>query len=61
MSIRGRERFARTLTPLSPRAEKIWEYLNYAVALGALALVWAVNRRRRARRAARQLALLPET
>jgi hypothetical protein len=30
------------------------------VALGALALVWALNRRRRARRAARHLQLLQE-
>jgi ABC-2 type transport system permease protein len=60
MSIRGREQLARTLTPLTPGAQKLWEYLNYGVALGALALVWLLNRRRRARRAARHLAMLPE-
>ncbi|HWG77181.1 MAG TPA: Gldg family protein [Steroidobacteraceae bacterium] len=60
MGIRGREQFARTLAPLSRGTEQFWEYLNYGVALGALALVWAVNRRRRARRAAQHLQLLQE-
>jgi ABC-2 type transport system permease protein len=60
MGIRGREQFARTLAPMSRGAEQFWEYLNYGVALGALALVWALNRRRRARRAARHLQLLQE-
>jgi ABC-2 type transport system permease protein len=60
MGIRGREQFARTLAPLSRGAQQFWEYLNYGVALGALALVWALHRRRRARRAARHLRLLQE-
>ncbi|HTW73989.1 MAG TPA: Gldg family protein [Steroidobacteraceae bacterium] len=60
MAIRGREHFARTLVPLSSATEKFWEYLNYGVALGALALVWAFNRRRRRRLAARHLKLLQE-
>ncbi|HLK71749.1 MAG TPA: Gldg family protein [Steroidobacteraceae bacterium] len=60
MGIRGREQFARTLVPLSRGAQQFWEYLNYAVALGALALVWVVSRRRRARRTARHLKLLQE-
>jgi gliding motility-associated transport system permease protein/gliding motility-associatede transport system auxiliary component len=60
MSIRGREHFARTLVPLSSSAEQFWEYLNYGVALGGLALVWLFNRRRRRRLAARHLQLLQE-
>ncbi len=60
MSIRGREHFARTLEPLSNGAEQFWEYLNYGIALGGLALVWLFNRRRRRRLAARHLKLLQE-
>jgi ABC-2 type transport system permease protein len=60
MSIRGREHFARTLPPLSAGAEKFWEYLNYALGLGGLALVWYFNRRRRRALASRHLKLLQE-
>ncbi|MGH8144371.1 MAG: Gldg family protein [Steroidobacteraceae bacterium] len=60
LAIRGREHFARTLTPLTRSAEQFWEYLNYALALGGLALVWGLNRRRRRRSSARHLKLLQE-
>jgi ABC-2 type transport system permease protein len=60
LAIRGREHFARTLTPLTRGAEQFWEYLNYALALGGLALVWWLNRRRRRRIGARHLKLLQE-
>jgi ABC-2 type transport system permease protein len=60
LAIRGREHFARTLTPLTSGAEQFWEYLNYGLALGGLALVWGLNRRRRRRISARHLMLLQE-
>jgi ABC-2 type transport system permease protein len=60
LSIRGREHFARTLAPLSRQAQTTWEYLNYGAALGGLALVWALNRRRRRVAGARHLKLLEQ-
>jgi ABC-2 type transport system permease protein len=60
LSIRGREHFARTLMPLSRRAQSTWEYLNYAAVLGALALIWMLNRRRRRIAGARHLKLLEQ-
>lgn len=60
LGIRGREHFARTLIPLGRQAESFWEYLNYAVVLGGLGLVWLLNRRRRRRAAARHLKLLEQ-
>jgi ABC-2 type transport system permease protein len=60
LSIRGREHFARTLAPLSRQAQATWEYLNYGAALGGLALVWALNRRRRRLAGARHLKLLEQ-
>jgi ABC-2 type transport system permease protein len=58
LAIRSRDQFARTLEPLDRRAEQTIEFLNYAVALGALGLVWLANRQRRRRAAARWTALL---
>jgi ABC-2 type transport system permease protein len=60
LSIRGREHFARTLAPLSRKAQATWEYLNYGAALGGLALVWVLNRRRRRAAGARHLKLLEQ-
>lgn len=60
LSIRGREHFARTLIPLSRQGQAFWEYLNYAVALGGLVVVWLLNRRRRRRATARHLKLLEQ-
>jgi ABC-2 type transport system permease protein len=36
--------------PLSQDGRMFWEYLNYAAALGGLALVYLLHRRARARR-----------
>lgn len=47
VGIRSRGQFARTLEPLDRRRQAVWEYGNYALALGGLALVWFLNRRRR--------------
>lgn len=60
LSIRSRGHFARTLSPLSRRSAQFWEYLNYGLALGGLALVWLFNRQRRRRLAARHRRLLQE-
>ena len=60
LSIRGREHFARTLMPLSRQAQTVWEYLNYAAALGGLALIWLLNRRRRRAAGLRHLRLLEQ-
>jgi ABC-2 type transport system permease protein len=47
LGIRSRGQFARTLAPLTRDAQMAWEYGNYALALGGLALVWFFNRFRR--------------
>lgn len=52
LAIRGRGQFARTLLPLKQDSRIFWEYLNYGLALGGLALIWilrivAVGRSRR--------------
>ncbi|NNM61635.1 MAG: ABC transporter permease, partial [Steroidobacteraceae bacterium] len=60
LSIRGRDRFARTLKPMSRSTEEFWEYLNYALALGGLLLIWLISRRRRRRMLAKHLELLVE-
>jgi ABC-2 type transport system permease protein len=58
LSIRGREHFARTLTPLTRAAQSLWEYFNYALVLGGLGLIWWLNRRRRKMATRRHLILL---
>jgi ABC-2 type transport system permease protein len=60
LGIRGREHFARTLAPLSRSAQATWEYLDYGAVLGALALIWLLNRRRRRIAGARHLKLLEQ-
>jgi ABC-2 type transport system permease protein len=60
LGIRGREHFARTLIPLTRQAQSFWEYLNYAAALGGLALIWLLNRRRRRAAGTRQFKLLEQ-
>ena len=53
LGIRSRGHFNRTLDPMREDEQRIWEYINYALALGGLALVYAISRqRRRARREA---------
>ena len=60
LGIRSRERFARTLEPLPRSRQVLWEYANYALALGGLALVWLLNRRRRRSAARHYIQLLQE-
>ncbi len=52
LALRGRDRsrFARTLEPLSPWRQRLWEYLDYALVLIGLGVVWLVHRRRQQRR-----------
>jgi gliding motility-associated transport system permease protein/gliding motility-associatede transport system auxiliary component len=44
LALRGRTQFARTLAPLGEGAARIWEYVNYALALSGLVLVWLWRR-----------------
>jgi ABC-2 type transport system permease protein len=50
LGLRGRGQYSRLLEPLNRRRQMFWEYLNYALALAGLALVYALHRRSRARR-----------
>lgn len=50
LAIRGRSEFARMLRPLDHDAQLFWEYLNYALALLGLLIVYMVQRQLRARR-----------
>ncbi|CAD7855977.1 MAG: Gliding motility-associated ABC transporter permease protein GldF / Gliding motility-associated ABC transporter substrate-binding protein GldG [Olavius algarvensis Gamma 1 endosymbiont] len=50
LSLRGRGQYSRLLRPLTRRGQIIWEYLNYALALAGLALVYGLYRRSRSRR-----------
>jgi ABC-2 type transport system permease protein len=44
LGIRGRAHFSRTLPPLDRNTQMFWEYLNYALALLGLFLVWLIRR-----------------
>ena len=44
LSIRSRGHFARTLEPLARDAQMLWEYLNYALALVGLLVVYGFHR-----------------
>jgi ABC-2 type transport system permease protein len=50
LALRGRGQYSRMLTPLDRSEQVFWEYLNYALALAGLALVYWLHRRGRARR-----------
>ncbi len=47
LSIRSRGHFSRTLEPLARDAQMLWEYLNYALALVGLLVVYGFHRRSR--------------
>ena len=44
LALRGRTQLARTLEPLREREQRLWEYLNYALALAGLVAVWGWRR-----------------
>ncbi len=58
LSIRGRGHFSRTLDPMSKQKQVVVEYLNYALALLGLALIWLIRRQLRQRTKRAQLAFL---
>jgi ABC-2 type transport system permease protein len=60
LAIRSRAQFARTLKPMSNADQMFWEYLNYGLALGGLALVWLWRRRVRQAERVRYQAILVE-
>ena len=47
LSIRSRGHFSRTLRPLSGESRRFWEYLNYALGLMGLVVVYLIYRRGR--------------
>lgn len=60
LAIRGRSHFSRLLAPLSQETQRFWEYLNYALALGGLAIVFGLHRLARRRRERYYLTVLNE-
>ena len=50
LALRGRGQYSRMLLPMSLDAQVFWEYLNYALALGGLALIYWLQRRSRKER-----------
>jgi ABC-2 type transport system permease protein len=60
LSLRGRGQYSRLLEPLDRGDQVFWEYLNYALALAGLALVYWLHRRSRITRQRRYAALLSE-
>ena len=58
LTIRGRSHFNRTLEPMEQDRQRVWEYVNYGLALGGLLVVFGISRQRRmARRRAHQAQL----
>ena len=47
LGIRARSHFNRTLEPMGTDRRRVWEYVNYALALAGLALVFGLSRQRR--------------
>ena len=47
LEIRARGHFNRTLEPMETDQQRVWEYVNYALALAGLALVFGLSRQRR--------------
>ena len=60
VNIRGRTRLARLLAPMTHQRQLFWEYLNYALALFGLVLVWIWRRRANRRRQALYNEILAE-
>jgi ABC-2 type transport system permease protein len=58
LAIRGRAHFSRTLEPLDQERQLFWEYLNYAMAIVGLILVWMVRRQINRKTASRYAAIL---
>jgi len=58
LAIRGRGQFARTLHPMARNTQIVWEYLNYALALAGLVLIWLLQRGVRKRSLVRYQQLL---
>ena len=50
LGLRGRGQYSRLLRPLDRQQQMFWEYLNYALALAGLALVYGLHRRSRVQR-----------
>ena len=50
--------FARTLSPVKPGEQRMWEYLNYALALAGLGLVFLLRRHLRQKSNRNYLAML---
>ncbi|MCH2492625.1 MAG: Gldg family protein [Gammaproteobacteria bacterium] len=44
LSIRGRTQFSRTLRPMAPNEQAVWEYANYVIAIMLLLFVWIWRR-----------------
>lgn len=47
LGIRARGHFNRTLEPMETDQQRVWEYVNYALALAGLALVFGLSRQHR--------------
>jgi ABC-2 type transport system permease protein len=60
LTLRGRGQFARLLEPVGREGRMLLEYLNYALALGGLALVYWLHRTLRRRRVRMYGAMLSE-
>ncbi|TKB05821.1 Gldg family protein [Desulforhopalus sp. IMCC35007] len=60
MTIRSRAQFARTLVPMEHRTQLFWEYLNYALAMFGLILVWLWRRMGQRRKQAYYQEILAE-
>jgi ABC-2 type transport system permease protein len=58
LPLRGRGQYSRLLEPLEREEQVFWEYLNYALALAGLMLVYWLHRRSRLARQHRYAALL---
>ncbi len=58
LTIRGRGHFNRTLPPMDENAQRVWEYINYAIAVIAVFGVFVLQVAWRSRRRRRQAAWL---